>query len=439
VSLPNPPTTAADAAEPAAPDAREEMLKLLDRETAIARATNGRLAVLIVALRRVDRLHALLKGPAPAVTMSLVVDRLRKALRPEDRVAPLSDEQACIVLPRLAHPSQAVLAAVKLLRALDRPIAHDGGTAVLRPCVGIATLPEHGFAPAELLMAADVSSHIAATREEGYHVFQADDAVETEVYRGLDLDLERAIRANELEVHYQPIVALPSGRPVGAEALLRWSHPQAGEVDPLTMVGIAERTGLISALSFWVFNAALRQAAQWHAAGHVPQVSINLAVGMLKDRELPAVVDQSLRTWGLPPSCVTLEIAESAAIAEAERGAAILTRLKAVGLRIAIDDFGSGFSSLAHFKRLPIDLLKIDKPFIAGMLDDPGDLAVVRSAIDLAHHFGMQVCAEGVESTRAGEALAALGCDLAQGNAICPPLSEADFLRWWTVHAGNGG
>src|SRR3954471_8831604 len=180
------------------------MLRLLDREAAIARATDGRLAVLILELRRVDRLQALLRGPAPATTMTLVLDRLRKALRPGDRMASIGDDQVCVVLPRLAHQSQAVLAAVKLLRALDRPISHEGGSAVLRPCVGIATLPEHGYDPAELLMAADVSRQIAATREEGYHVFQADDAVEAEVYRGLDLDLERAIRANELELHYLP-------------------------------------------------------------------------------------------------------------------------------------------------------------------------------------------------------------------------------------------
>ncbi len=231
--MPEPtPTGATPAAshDAAAGATRDELLKLLDRETAVARATDGRLAVLILDLKRVDRLHALLKGPSPATTMALVLERLRKALRPEDRIAPISDEQACVVLPRLAHQSQAVLAAVKLLRVLDRPIAHEGGSAVLRPCIGIATLPEHGYDPAELLMGADISRQIAATREEGYHVFQGDEAVETEVYRGLDLDLERAIRANELELHYQPMVELASARPVGAEALLRWKHVKAGDI-----------------------------------------------------------------------------------------------------------------------------------------------------------------------------------------------------------------
>ncbi len=417
------------------PEARDELLRLLDRETAVARATEGRLAVLIIELRRVDRLHALLRGPSPAVTMALVLERLRKALRPEDRIAAISDEQVCIVLPRLAHPSQAVLAAVKLLRALDRPITHDGGSAVMRPCVGIATLPEHGYDPAELLMAADVSRQIAATREEGYHVFHSEDNVETEVYRGLDLELERAIRANELDLHYQPQIELASGRPLGAEALLRWKHVQSGEIPAASIISIAERTGLIGTLTFWVLNAAMRQAAEWKAAGRNLRIAINLSNSTLTDRELPAVVDQGLKTWGIAAGEVTLEIAESAMVSDAERSMAILTRLKAVGVRLALDDFGSGFSSLGHLKRLPIDEIKVDRPFVAGMLADAGDRALVHSAIDMAHHFGMHASAEGVASAEVRAALKALRCDLAQGYGICPALPSAAFREWWTVHA----
>ncbi len=416
---------------------REDLLRLLDRETAIARATEGRLAVLILELRRVDRLHALLRGPSPAVTMSLVLDRLHKALRPEDRMAAISDEQVCVLLPRLAHPSQAVLAAVKLLRALDRPIAHEGGSAVLRPCVGIATLPEHGHDPAALLMAADVSRHIAAKREEGYHVFQGDDAVETQVYRGLDLDLERAIRANELELHFQPQVDLATRRPLAAEALLRWPLERGGQLPPARIVSIAENTGLIGSLTFWVLNAALRQAAEWNAAGRSLRLAVNVSVACLNDVELPGVVDQTLKTWSVEPAQLTLEIAENVVIADAERSSAVLTRLKGLGVRIAVDDFGTGFSSLGAFRKLPVDELKIDRPFVAGMLKDTGDRAVVRSAIDLAHHFGLLACAEGVETSELREALAAAGCDLAQGHVISPALPPAAFREWWTLHASG--
>jgi diguanylate cyclase len=423
------------AAEPTAAEGRAALLKFLDRETAIARATGGRLAVLILELRRVDRVQALLRGPAPTTTMSLVVDRLQKLLRPEDRIAPITDEQVCIVLPRLAHPSQAVLAAVKLLRSLDRPISFEGGTAVLRPCIGIANLPDHGYDPAGLLMAADVSRHIAATREEGYHVFQAEDAVESEVYRGLDLDLERAIRANELELNFQPVIDLGTGRPVCAEALIRWRHPHAGDVAPLNIVGIAERTGIIGTLTFWVLNAVLREATHWRGqAVREPKFSVNLSANSLHDRELPSVVEQCVKTWGASAERLTLEIPESPTIAEAERGAAVLTRLKGIGVRLAIDDFGSGFTSLSELRKLPVDEIKIDRPYISGLIADRGDRALVRTAIDLAHHFEIAAVAEGVESPNVLDELQRLGCDFAQGFLIARPLNEKSFRDWWSSH-----
>jgi len=410
---------------------REELLRVLDRESAIARATDGRLAVLILELRRVDRLQALLRGPAPATTMELVLDRLRKALRPDDRMAAIGEEQLCIVLPRLAHPSQAVLAAVKLLRALDRPIAHEGGTAVLRPCVGIALLPEHGYDPAELLMAADISRQIAATREEGYHIATSDDVVETEVYRGLDLDLERAIRANELEMHYQPQIDLMTGRPVGVEALLRWHHFQAGDVPPQTIVGIAERTGLIGSLTFWIMNAVLRQAQQWSNSGLEARIALNLSISTLTDRELPAVVDQSLKTWGVEPATLVIELAENAMIADAERTGAMLTRLKGVGVQLSIDDFGTGFTSLAQMRRFPIDEIKIDRPYVAAMLESKADAALVKSAIDIAHNFGLRCVAEGVESPLVLAELQRLGCDCAQGYLFGKAMADAPLRHWW--------
>jgi EAL domain-containing protein (putative c-di-GMP-specific phosphodiesterase class I) len=352
-------------------------------------------------------------------------------------MAAISDEQVCVILPRLAHSSQAVLAAVKLLRALDRPIAHEGGSAVLRPCVGVATLPEHGFDPAELLMAADVSRHIAATREEGYHVYQGDEAVEQDVYRGFDLDLNRALRANELDVHYQPQIELATGRPVGAEALVRWRHPQAGDIPPATVVGIAERTGLIGILTHWVLNAALRQASQWQAASMVPRISINIAVSTLGDRELPALIDQGIKTWGIAPANLTLEMTESPLIVDAERSVAVLTRLKAIGVQLSLDDFGSGFTSLSHLKRFPVDEIKIDRPYVAGLRSDAGDRAIVRSAIDLGHHFNLRVVAEGVEDAATLEALRGLGCDMAQGYVVSAALPAIAFRDWWTTHIGT--
>jgi EAL domain-containing protein (putative c-di-GMP-specific phosphodiesterase class I)/GGDEF domain-containing protein len=413
--------------------AREELLRFLDREAAVAQATKGRLAVLLVELRRVDRLQALLKGPPANVTLSLVIERLRPALRPEDRLAALNEEQVCIVLPRIAHPTQAVLAAVKCLRALDRPIAHEGGTAVLRPCVGIATVPEHNADPGQLLMAADVARRIAGTREEGYHVFQSEDSIEAEVYHGLDIDLQRAIRANELEVHYQPQVSLADGRAVAAEALLRWRHPSSGPIPPTTIVGIAENTGIIGSLTFWVLNAVLRNAAQLAKEGIRPRFSVNLSTRTLVDHELPDIVEQALGTWGVDPGRITLEITESSMIGDAERTMAMLTRLKGTGVELAIDDFGTGYSSLAYLKRFPVDELKIDRLFVGGLLSDRGDHQIVRSVIDLAHNFELRAVAEGVEEEPIRAELASMGCDLVQGYLVSRPLPEREFRAWWAA------
>jgi EAL domain-containing protein (putative c-di-GMP-specific phosphodiesterase class I) len=300
--------------------------------------------------------------------------------------------------------------------------------------VGVATLPEHGYDPAALLMAADVARHIAATREEGYHVFQGDEGVETDVYHGLDLDLERALRANELELHYQPQVELATGRGVGVEALLRWRHPKAGDIPPSTVIGIAERTGLLGTLTYWVLNTALRQAQQWRAGRIEPRIAVNIAPGMLADRELPGVVDQALRTWSMDPTRCTFEIAESTALFDAERSVATLTRLKALGLQISIDDFASGFTSLAHLKRFPIDEIKIDRPFVANMLGDDADAAIVRTAIDLARNFTLRVVAEGVERPETARALTELNCGFAQGHLFAKAIPEVALRDWWGSH-----
>ncbi len=432
MSAPLPPTDHGIHPAHSGDTARDDLLRFLDRETAVAQATKGRLAVLLVELRRVDRLQALLRGPPANVTISLVLERLRPALRADDRMAALNEEQVCIVLPRIAHPTQAVLAAVKCLRALDRPIAHEGGTAVLRPCVGIATVPEHPGDPAALLMAADVARRIAGTREEGYHVFQSEDSVEAEVYHGLDIDLQRALRANELEVHFQPQVSLADGRPVAAEALLRWRHPTSGHIAPGTIVGIAENTGIIGALTFWVLNAVLRTASHLARDGIVPRLSVNLSARALVDNELPDIVEQALGTWSIPPERITLEITESSMIGDAERTMAMLTRLKSTGVQLSIDDFGTGYSSLAYLKRFPVDELKIDKLFVSGLLSDRGDHQIVRSVIDLSHNFDLRAVAEGVEDEATRAELARMGCDLAQGYHFSRPLPDRDFRAWWT-------
>ncbi len=237
-------------------------------------------------------------------------------------------------------------------------------------------------------------------------------------------------------MHYQPQIELKGGTPVAAEALLRWRHPSAGPIPPSTVVGIAERTGLIASLTFWVLNAVLRHAAQLRKEGITPSFSVNLSTRALVDAELPDIVDQALRTWSVPPAQITLEITESSMIGDAERSMAMLTRLKGTGVALSIDDFGTGYSSLAYLKRFPLDELKIDRLFVAGLLADRGDHQIVRSVIDLSHNFELRAVAEGVEEAATLEELKRMGCDMAQGFLMARPMPEREFRAWWLEHGG---
>ena len=283
-------------------------------------------------------------------------------------------------------------------------------------------------------MAADVARHIAATREEGYHVLQPED-------HGGDRGVPRPRpRPRARDPRQRARAALPAaGR--ARDRARRWASRRwcAGATHRRatcraeTVVGIAERTGLIGTLTFWVLNAALRQAAQWRAEGIAPRARRSTCRSrMLTDRELPAVVDQSIKTWNVAPADVMLEITESSMIVDAERSVAMLTRLKGVGVQLSIDDFGSGFTSLAHLRRLPGRRAQ-DRPAVRAPACSPsaGDMAVVRSAIDIGHNFGLRVLAEGVEDEPTRAELARLGCDLAQGHASAP--------RWPPTRCATGG
>jgi EAL domain-containing protein (putative c-di-GMP-specific phosphodiesterase class I) len=407
---------------------RVEFLRFLSEK--IAERPEGITAVLILETRYVDRLHAMVQGPPPQEVIDRIHEGLADALRGVDRFARLSDEQVCIVLPGLAAAAQPILAAVKILRALEGPLSASQAGVPMRAHIGIATFPEHAKDGPELLMCADIARRVASTREEGYHIFLPADRAETEMYRGLDVQLEQAIRANELEVHYQPQIHLRDSRCEAVEALLRWKGPDGNGISPTTVVGIAENTGLIGPLTIWVLNAVLRQAQAFNREGMELRFSVNLSTRTLVDQELPDVIAQSLRTWDVPASQLTLEITESSMIGDAEKSIEMLGKLKALGVDLSIDDFGTGYSSLAYLKRFPVDELKIDKLFVLGMMSDRGDRQIVRSVIDLAHNFDLRAVAEGVEDAATMEELKRLGCDMAQGFEISRAIPARDLGPW---------
>ncbi|HEV3504434.1 MAG TPA: EAL domain-containing protein, partial [Actinomycetes bacterium] len=355
--------------------------------------------------------------------------RLQGALRQVDTVARLGGDEFAMLVPG-ATAQGAASVADKLRTALHAPLTLDGVTLDLDASIGIAVYPDHGNDTAELLQHADVAMYAAKQTHAGFMVY--DPTVDQHSPRRLALlgGLRRALERDELVLHYQPKADLLSGQILGAEALVRWQHPDHGLLGPGEFIPLAERTGLIHPLTRWVLDAALRQAAQWHRDGHHLSVAVNVSTRCLLDPGFPDQVTERLDAGQVPAGSLILEVTESAVMADPARALDVLGRLHALGVRLAVDDFGTGYSSMAYLKALPVDELKVDRSFVGHMADSSSDAVIVRSTIDLGHNLGLRVVAEGVESEEAWQRLEALGCDTAQGYYLGQPMPAADLEHW---------
>ena len=360
------------------------------------------------------------------------IERARRALRDADLITPLSPNELCIVLPRINGPAQAELAAVKLLRALEAPLTLGEGKATtrleLKVAIGIACAPDNGIQPEALIRGARESARAAVTRDPPYLVFDQKLWAETNLGEELLGPLRRALRENELALHYQTQVEIATGRTVAAEALARWVRADSTSISPGIFIPLAERSSLMSMFTRWTLNTGMRQLSECRAAGIDLTMSINISPVNLEEHEFPELVAQSLAMWSVKPETVTLEITETTPIRDATSALAMLHRLKKVGVRLAIDDFGTGYSSLALLRQMPVDELKIDQQFINGMLNSASKRQIVRSVLDLANNFGLISVAEGVEDEATLNALQEMGCTLAQGYYIARPVSREALL-----------
>jgi EAL domain-containing protein (putative c-di-GMP-specific phosphodiesterase class I) len=243
-------------------------------------------------------------------------------------------------------------------------------------------------------------------------------------------ELRTALTAGELVLHYQPKVSVDGGEVTGVEALVRWEHPQHGLLGPAEFLPLAERTGLMGDLTRWVIDAALGQAREWQDAGIEVPIAINLAAANVLDAGLPDHVADRLEHWGVPGDRLTCELSEHTVMADPRRAHEVLDRLRALGVRLSLDDFGTGHSSLSYLKRLPLDEVKIDRAFVSGIVGDVNDLLIVRSTIDLARSLGLEVVAEGVEGEDVLDHLRTLRCHEAQGFHLSRPLPAAALVEW---------
>jgi diguanylate cyclase (GGDEF)-like protein len=363
-----------------------------------------------------------------------VAARLRQLLRGDDILARLGGDEFA-VLAIVPHRGAVGEVATRLLRALAVPFDVGGVAIELGASIGIALQPDHGEDVSTLLRHADVAMYEA--KRAGSHIETY--ATERDPYSAERLkllgELRRAVDHDELVLHFQPKVALSSGRVIGVEALVRWEHPERGLLGPHEFLGLAERTGLIADITRWVLDAAVRQCAAWRRSGSELPVAVNLAAANIVDTTLPESVAHILQRWDVPGRLLECEISEDTVMGDPRRAGDVLERLRELGVRLSLDDFGTGHSSLSYLKRLPLDEVKIDRSFVIGMADDPSDAAIVRSTIDLARHLGLEVVAEGVETSEVLDVLAALQCDVAQGFLLSRPLPAAEFDGWLAARA----
>ena len=356
--------------------------------------------------------------------------RLRAELRASDTVARLGGDEFAVLLPDITDLSAAMAVAAKLRTVLEMPFHVEGVDLDVEASVGLVLSGEHGMDPAVLLQRADIAMYVAKAQNLGVCAYDPDANEHTPAKLALLGELRRALNLGELLLHYQPKVSLSTTEVVGAEALVRWQHPDRGLIFPDEFIPLAEHTGLIGPLTTYVLGAALIQARAWLDAGRPLVMSVNLSARNLLDEALPQQVADLLAAHGVPAGLLELEVTESALMTEPDRAKRVLEDLSALGVRLSIDDFGAGYTSLGQLKNLPVAELKIDRSFVMNMHNDPGDALIVRSIVDLGHSLGLTIVAEGVETAAALAALTALGCDVAQGYYLSRPVTAEAFDIW---------
>jgi diguanylate cyclase (GGDEF)-like protein/PAS domain S-box-containing protein len=363
-----------------------------------------------------------------------VAERLRKRLRPEDVLARFGGDEFAVLLEEVADASETIRVAQRIAESLREPFTVNDHQVNLSTSVGIALGSAHTKDdPEGMLRNADAAMYKAKEQGLGcYAVF--DPAMQTRAQERLELEAElrRALEQGEFVLYYQPEVSLYNGSMVGLEALLRWQHPERGLLKPSAFVPLAEETDVIAPIGRWVLEEACRQAKRWeeeHPLASPMTMEVNLSSKQLRRRELARTVEEALTRAGVEAHTLALDITETVLIGASEHNAQALEALKKMGIRLSLDDFGTGYSSLSYLKRLPVDRVKVDRSFVKGLGGNATDTAVVRMIIELCHTLGVEVLAEGVETSEQAALLKDMGCDVGQGYYFARPLRSEELAE----------
>jgi diguanylate cyclase (GGDEF)-like protein len=395
-----------------------------------ARREGHAVAVMVMDLDRFKEINDTLGHQCGDRLLVEVGRNLALPLRAADTVARLGGDEFGVLAPAVTDAAGALALATRLRSELSRPHEVAGMEVDVDASIGIALYPQHGEDVDTLVRHADIAMYVSKES----HVptlYAPDDDHYSSQRLALIAQLRRAIAQREITVYYQPQADLRTGTVRSVEALVRWEHPEHGLLAPDVFIPLAEHTGLIRALTSHVLDTALAQSARWRERGLDLGVAVNITGRDLLDLRFPDEVEELLRRHDVEPARLELEITEDTVLTDPARARGVLVRLSELGVRLAIDDFGSGNSSLGYLKRLPVNVLKIDKSFVINMLESDDDAVIVRSTIDLGHNLGLEVVAEGVETDEVRGRLQGLGCDVAQGYWLSrpvPPAAIADLL-----------
>jgi diguanylate cyclase (GGDEF)-like protein len=400
-------------------------------EQALARADrNGSLvALLFVDLDRFKAFNDALGNDFGDMLLKTVAARIRGCAREGDTVARMGSDEFCVILEDISESQEAVPLARNILEALGHPFSLFGQEVFVGASMGIAVRRPHqgGDAVKDAVAAAQRAKEVGPG---GYQFFTPEMNVRAFERLAFESNLRRAFERGELTLHYQPQVDLKSGRIVGAEALMRWHHPNLGLVPPDKFVPVLEEIGLMVPAGEWVIRAACEQARVWQEEGVPVRVAVNLSAQQFRRHDLTSSISHALDATGLDPSCLELEITESILMERAETSGVRLEELKTdKGVQVSIDDFGTGYSSLAYLKRFPLDVLKIDRSFVRDIAEDPDAATIVSAIIGLAHNLRLKVIAEGVETAEQLAYLQDQDCDLVQGFLFSRPIPADAFTR----------
>ncbi len=385
------------------------------------RGTDGHLALLLLDLDRFKEINDTLGHDQGDALLVQVAERLTERLRDGDTVARLGGDEFAVLLPGITSAAEASTVAERVLRAFDEPFALAGLSLRIEASAGLALMPDHALDELTLLRRADVAMYTAKASQQGLTTYSEDGADWSKARLVLPSELWEAIRADDqLFMHYQCQVDLVTGAVVGLEALLRWNHPQRGQLAPSEFIRVGESAGLMRSLTARVLRLVCAQIASWRAEEWTLPVAINLSALNLTQGDLAADVAEVLAEFAVPASLLQFEITESAVVADPVTAAAVLSELAALGSTVALDDFGTGSTSLSQLRDLPIQVLKIDQSFVRDL--DPGSASLLKVMVDLGHEFSLVVVAEGIEDASTEQRVRALGCGVAQGFYYARPV-----------------